>query len=363
MERHRFHSICPYFAMFPEAFVRRNVLAWSKRDDVILDPFSGRGTTVFESLLNGRKAIGCDINPVAACLSRAKADPPKLEEIWVRLTELETKGRRFTTEATEVDDEFFALCFHVDTLRQILFLMKSLAWRTSRVDCFIAALALGCMHGESHRTELCFSNRMPRTISTKPAYSVRWWQKHGCLPPKRDVFSILRACAEYRYHSPVPAIKGRVVEGDVRRAGTMLRSYKDRVRLVVTSPPYLDITDYHEDQWLRLWFLGGPMKPISGQGKDDRHRIIEGYWKFLREAWTGIAPLLQDSAQVVVRIGGTRLGEEELRASLLASLNATGRKFKLLESGRSDIINSQARMFSATAPKKSVEHDFRFKVA
>src|SRR5450631_3388263 len=104
--RHPFHSICPYFAMFPEAFVRRNVLAWSKRDDVILDPFSGRGTTVFESLLSGRKAIGCDIYPVAACLSRAKSDPPKLEEIWVRLAELETKGRRFTTEATAVDDEF-----------------------------------------------------------------------------------------------------------------------------------------------------------------------------------------------------------------------------------------------------------------
>lgn len=143
----------------------------------------------------------------------------------------------------------------------------------------------------------------------------------------------------------------------------MLRSYRDRVRLVVTSPPYLDITDYHEDQWLRLWFLGGPMKPISGQGKDDRHRIVEGYWKFLREAWTGIAPLLQDSAQIVIRIGGTRLGEEELCGGLLASLNATGHRFKLLESRRSDIKNGQARMFSASAPKTSVEYDFRFKVA
>ena len=38
------------------------------------------------------------------------------------------------------------------------------------------------------------------------------------------------------------------------------------------------------------------------------------YWQFLREAWKGIAPLLQPSAQVVIRIGGTRLGEEELRA-------------------------------------------------
>src|SRR5665213_2062493 len=95
IDRHRFHSICPYFAMFPESFVRRNVLAWSKRDDVILDPFSGRGTTVFESLLNGRKGVGCDTNPVAFCLSRAKADPPPLAEVLERLSDLQKASTRF----------------------------------------------------------------------------------------------------------------------------------------------------------------------------------------------------------------------------------------------------------------------------
>src|SRR4051812_48678740 len=97
--RHRFHSICPYFAMFPESFVRRNVLAWSKRDDLILDPFSGRGTTVFESLLNGRKGLGCDTNPVAVCLSKAKVDPPSLAAVLERLDALERTSKRFTSEA------------------------------------------------------------------------------------------------------------------------------------------------------------------------------------------------------------------------------------------------------------------------
>src|SRR5580704_4073044 len=109
--RHRFHSICPYFAMFPESFVRRNVLAWSKRGDVILDPFSGRGTTVFESLLNGRKGVGCDTNPVAVCLSKAKVDPPTLQELEERLDVLEQKSGRFTSKAPEVEEEFFNLCF------------------------------------------------------------------------------------------------------------------------------------------------------------------------------------------------------------------------------------------------------------
>jgi hypothetical protein len=363
IDRHRFHSICPYFAMFPEAFVRRNVLAWSKRGDIVLDPFSGRGTTVFESLLIGRRGIGCDTNPAAACLSKAKADPPTLEEVLERLAVLAQRRRCFTSKAPETMDEFFTLCFHDETLLQLLYLKKKLAWRTSRVDCFIAALALGCLHGESHRTALCFSNRMPRTISTKPAYSVRWWRQRGCLPPERDIFSILRICAEYRYRSPMPSLKGRVVEGDVRSAGTLLRPYRDRVKLVVTSPPYLDITDYHEDQWLRLWFLGGAMKPITGQGKDDRHRSIGSYWQFLREAWNGIAPLLQESAQVVIRIGGTRLGEEELQIGLLESLNSTGRKFKLAERRPTVITNGQRRTFQAAPHKASVEYDFRFKLS
>jgi uncharacterized protein (UPF0335 family) len=173
-ERHRFYSICPYFAMFPEAFVRRNVLAWSKRGDVIVDPFSGRGTTVFESLLNGRRGLGCDTNPVAVCISKAKADAPDLKQVLERIEELEEKCRGFKSKEPEFTAEFFTLCFHDETLRQLLFLKKKLNWRDDRADCFVAALALGCLHGESHRTEMCFSNRMPRTISTKPAYSVRW---------------------------------------------------------------------------------------------------------------------------------------------------------------------------------------------
>ena len=121
---------------------------------------------------------------------------------------------------------------------------------------------------------------------------------------------------------------------------------------------------HHEDQWLRLWFLEGAAKPISGQGKD-RHRRVEAYWQFLREAGKGVAPLLQDSAQVVIRIGGTRIGEEQLRTGLLDSLNSTGHKFKLAQARQTVIKNGQRRIFQTAPPdtKASVEHDFRFKLA
>ena len=72
--RHRFHALCPYFAMFPETFVEEWVGRLTKRGDLVVDPFCGRGTTPFQSLLMGRRAFAVDISPVAYCITHAKTN-------------------------------------------------------------------------------------------------------------------------------------------------------------------------------------------------------------------------------------------------------------------------------------------------
>ena len=88
-KRHPFHAICPYFAMIPEQFVEQQLLSFTSPGDLVFDPFCGRGTTVFESLLRGRQAAGIDINPVAACIASAKANAPKLEKLLRRIDDLQ----------------------------------------------------------------------------------------------------------------------------------------------------------------------------------------------------------------------------------------------------------------------------------
>ena len=178
--KHPLHSICPYFALFPEDFVTKQLYAYTRRGDTVFDPFSGRGTTVFESLLNRRPAAGVDVSSVAACISGAKADPPMLASVNRRLHCLEQMQRDALPYEIPKGD-FFAACFHARTLQQLLFLRDGLDWERSRVDRFIAAVVLGCLHGESHKSPNCLSNRMPRTISTKPDYSVRWVDREGIL--------------------------------------------------------------------------------------------------------------------------------------------------------------------------------------
>lgn len=350
--------------MFPESFVRKHLI-WSQPGDVVLDPFCGRGTTVFEALLNGREALGGDTNPVAVCVSRAKADPPRLASVLLRLAELEHESRAWRPSRDHLDDdEFFQLCFASKTLSQVRFLRERLDWRRRRSDAFIAALALGCLHGESHRTRWCFSNRMPRTISTKPAYSVRWWRERGSLPPVRDVFAILREVARYRLESERAPRRGRVMQVDARNLATRLGTFARRVSLVITSPPYLDTTDYREDQWLRLWFLGGPSRPRKQPGSDDRHRGAEPYWTFLSEAWRGVAPLLRDSAHIVVRIGGRRTERATVEHDLLKALETgLGAAVKVRDRRSSRIVNGQLHAFRPGAAGTQVEHDFHFQIA
>jgi hypothetical protein len=358
--RHRFHAICPYFAMFPERFVQKH-LVWSNVGDLVFDPFSGRGTTVFESLLNGRSANGCDTNAVAVCVSNAKSNPPTRNQALIRLAELEGGFRRMPLPAQ--NHEFFKACFHSSTLHQILYLRKALRWKSRRDDCFIAALVLGSLHGESHRSERYFSNRMPRTISTKPSYSVEYWKRNGDVAPKREVFGILRSMIDFRFSSEIPEIRGRVKMGDARKAFKLFPQLKRRVSLIITSPPYLDITDFAEDQWLRLWFLGGPPTPHRRVRGDDRHTSAGKYWTFLSEVWTGVEPLLKPNSNLVIRIGG-RLAHSEIRQGLLFSLRqGLNSKFELKSERASEIGDGQVKIFQPEAKGTNVEYDFRVLVA
>ena len=359
--RHRFHSICPYFAMFPETFVEKH-LAATKFDGIVFDPFCGRGTTVFESLLRARKSAGCDVNPVAVCVASAKSDPPTRFEVSEKLLTLEQEGYSYLAGDDEGElAEFFSLCFNPTTYNQVRFLRERLDWRKSRTDRFIAALCLGALHGESHRSPNYFSNRMPRTISTKPAYSVRWWRKNGYIPPSRDVFSILQYMNDYRFKTTPPDRRGEVVISDARDAARNFSHLSGKVTDVITSPPYIDTTNYREDQWLRLWFLGGKAS-VSYRRGDGRHYNVDKYRTFLTEAWAGIAPLLAREARIVVRIGGRKLTREKMLEVLRHSLDCgIGKNTRLIDTGvSSPVKHTQANAFRGSKPSPTVEHDFCF---
>ncbi len=343
--RNRFHAICPYFAMFPESFAEHWIDRLTKPGDVVLDPFCGRGTAPFQALLMGRIGVGNDINPVAFCLTKAKLAPPVEASVLRRVQHL---ARIYDTAEWQrqaaLMPDFFRAAFSPKTLGQVLFLREVLRWRTSKVDAMVAAITLGVLHGESQRYPTYLSNQMPRTISTKPDYSLRFWAEHGFVAPERDAFELLLSRASYRYESEINGPAGVAINGDVREL--------PRARLpaapkcVITSPPYLNVTDYGEDQWLRLWFLGGVPRPTRGiVSRVDRHRGADNYWRLIADVWRALSQVLAPRSSIVIRLGGKNLEPEQLVTALTASSVFASRRVKLVSSETSEIMRRQTDAF------------------
>ena len=69
---HRFYR---YPARFSPAFASAIIEAFSARQDVVLDPFMGGGTTVVEGMAMGRTVVGCDVNSLGVFITRVKTTP------------------------------------------------------------------------------------------------------------------------------------------------------------------------------------------------------------------------------------------------------------------------------------------------
>jgi hypothetical protein len=332
----------------------------------VFDPFCGRGTTILESLLLGRNAAGSDINPVAFCVSRAKAERPTLAEIITRIDHLQENYEQSCSEDWEQARSslppFFRRAFFPTTLRELLFLRSVLDWRTDRADRFISAIVLGSLHGEMDRSSAYFSNQMPRTICLKPDYSLRYWRDNKLFPKKRKVFDMLRRKAGYRLEDFPECPTGNVMMVDARCVSTSFRDLQSKIALIVTSPPYLNVTRYEEDQWLRLWFLGGEPRPTYGKvSKDDRYERASNYWQFLTECWTGLAPLLRHSAKIVVRLGAIGIEELEMTRQLELSIRAVFSNARLIQTpARSEIVGRQAKSFLPKSKGCLFEMDYVF---
>ncbi len=336
---HSFHPMCSYLASFPAALAHAFIGRYSRPGDVVLDPFSGRGTTALQACTQGRIGIGNDLNPFAHLLTASKVEPPTPAAARTRLTALrlgwaasaerwEVLARRLTAarpdlwarvpaagsgvepgvdgsiapEGETVPPEV-RLAFHTRTLAQLLYVRTTLRL-DERTDRFLAAAISGILHGKSASY---LSTLMPNTFSMAPRYVRDFAARTSFASPERDVFDGLSRKLDRLFRDPPPSVEGLALLGDVRDAGVRVRvalrarGLPDRARLVVTSPPYLRVVKYGYYNWLRAWFLGFDPRAIDAALDDAHHR--RPYLAFLREALRGLRPGLTDDAVVVLVVG------------------------------------------------------------
>ena len=235
---HPIHSMCSYMASFPPKVPHYFIDRFTDKGDLVLDPFSGRGTTPTEACLMGRIGVGSDLNPIASVLTKAKVQPPKKENVLKRLSLLESNFKQ--KNIAEVPDKIKML-YSTKTLQQLLFLKGELNIKTSSIDNMIMAVILGGMHGDSSRPTY-MSIPMPNTFSMSPNYVKNYIIDHKLQPPTHDAFDVIKHRLERIYKEEMAPIKGRAYLSDVRNLPRSMNGNK--ADLIFTSPPYLKVIKY-----------------------------------------------------------------------------------------------------------------------
>ncbi len=314
----RLNAICPYYTMFPLDFPLQQ-LAVSPDVTRVLDPFCGRGTTLYAARLAGVPSVGIDINPVAVAIAEAKLTqitPRAVVRLAQRILGNGSKG-----EAPE--GEFWQLCYESKTLREIVTLRANLRGLNTPTAAMLRAVLLGILHGPRNKGLPSYlSNQMPRTYASKPAYAVRFWKARGMEPVRIPALDVIARRADSLLRSAPLAQGGRVYLGD---SAETLRGIGQKFDLVVTSPPYYGMRTYVADQWLRSWFLGGPPEvPYSSSGQITRQPNQEAFVQALAHVWAATARRCYRGARLAIRFGALPSARTNPERLMLNSIRQAG---------------------------------------
>jgi len=238
----------------PNFFIQR----LTSSESIIFDPFIGRGTTIVESVLNGRVAIGMDVNPLAEILTYPRINIPRIKDVMERIDSLELDEN----QRSDIDLSMF---YHPKTESQIVNLKCYLTNRyeneeEDNVDKWIRMVATNRLSGHSSGFFSVYT--LPPNQATTPQEQLRINEKRNQKPEYRDVKAIIKKktltlLKDIKNESVINRIneigsKSDLIIEDSRFASKYLG--EGSIDLTVTSPPFLNIVQYAKDNWLRCWF-------------------------------------------------------------------------------------------------------------
>jgi hypothetical protein len=251
------HGYHPYSAKYIPQIPNRLISAFSRKDDLILDNFVGSGTTLVESKVLGRNAIGVDVNPLACLISKVKTTVIKEPTIVEILYFLNNLRRDMFRECSSHDWKM--LCEYGSTFDKLH--PNISRWYHVNVICEL--LAIKTKIDVVTNTEVkdfllvAFSSLLRTVSNAKRGFGNLMIDKNA--PPKNRIaerFSLAvrkMLCSLAEFNTVATKSQVFVFKHDSRK----VEFIKDQtIDFICTHPPYMSAVPYAEYQKLSLWWLG-----------------------------------------------------------------------------------------------------------
>jgi DNA modification methylase len=266
------HGYYRYPAKFIPQIVSSLAKKYTKEGDLIVDPFSGCGTTLVESKIMGRPSLGVDINPVAVLITKAKItpiDPQKMEKAFIALKvklDAYSEGAKIKTPEHERIDYWFK----PEEKRKLAFIFTEISkLKDQNIRDFFYC-------GFSNILKNCSiwlqkSNKSTRDLNKKPSNPILTFCKQIKMMARGNAcfYELLKEKDRLDIPSQVYCTDARTIP------------VKDNsVGMIITSPPYVTSYEYADlHQLTALWLeytrdLSGFRKKFIGTSYHNKKDLV-----------------------------------------------------------------------------------------
>ncbi|MCX6049825.1 MAG: DNA methyltransferase [Chloroflexi bacterium] len=289
---HDFHS---FPAKFPPQLPRKFILGLTEPGEIVLDPMMGSGTTILEALLNNRRAVGFDIDPLARLISKVKTTSINIQQ----LTEL---GKNILAQATvQVENRYDELLVELETrwdsntkdfinywfaketqveLLALVIEIQKITDEATRAFCELAFSA--CIITKSGGVSLAFDLAHTRPHRARVAYSpsgnlIIGEPSDGTENARTKLLTKRIRPALFEFKRKFQQNLKSLVELDFKFDKPLLAQGNsqnltidaDSIDLIVTSPPYAsNAIDYMRAHKFSLVWLGYSIHELTDTRKD-----------------------------------------------------------------------------------------------
>ena len=227
--------------------------------------FLGRGTTLIEAALLNRQVIGNDINPLSQILCQPRLYPPDLNDLEQYLTQI-------LLEPSLKSDIDLSMFYESQTLGELVSLQKFLLEKEAQknlnpLDDWIRMVATNRLTGHSKGFFSVYS--LPPNQAVSPQRQIKINETYQQQPEYRDVKqlilkktqSLIRHVSQNQKHQLKQVAQTALFLNEDASKTTQIPD--NSVKLTVTSPPFLNVVQYAQDNWLRCWFNGIDSKKVG----------------------------------------------------------------------------------------------------
>ncbi|MBL7996906.1 site-specific DNA-methyltransferase [bacterium] len=295
-------------AQLPKFFIEN----FSKEGDLIYDPFSGRGTTAIEAGLLGRNVIANDVNPLSRILSFPRFFIPDTPEVEKRLAAI-------PYEKNERDDIDLSMFYHPQTESEIIGLKKHLKKRKRTgleddLDRWIRMVATNRLTGHSKGFFSVYTFPPNQAVGAERQKLIN--KKRKQKPEYRDTKKIILKKSK-QLLKDLTGEDIRILRNIGEQAVFLnddARSTKeipsDHIQLTVTSPPFLDVVQYADDNWLRFWFNDIDADVISK--KVTMSKSLEDWTGVMDDVFKELFRITRKDGWIAFEVGEVKNGKIKL---------------------------------------------------